>query len=1081
MNILLKLKVKLKDKIHSHFGRILRPRSVFGVILLFLLTCNLFFYVVPSKVLAASYGTDQVTFIMDTQVPGASSSNYSNGNFIKLVQGKDLVIRVVFKLTGPGAGLNVNSDPSKADSLNYGSETATITGLGIEARAVNDPTNSNSGANTSIAPAVNSYLTNQAVKANEAKSFDFTIPWSKVTSSLNLTNNGFGSNTPNFLVAPVLKLSGSSGFWSAFRAGLGGGRGAAAILSNNGALFEPQKRVFVKIYPNQATADADKSAPSDVPGYGGVSGQVQSAPPSGITKFINELFTTIAQFFINLTYSLFASVLAPMLEGILSIRTYRDGFVNVIYPGWEILRNVSNIYFIVAIIAIAMGTLFRVESYKFRHLLVQLIIAALTVNFSLIIGQAVLGVADTAQNQFLPNNTEVIRQLGRDLMPARIQEIVNSNPLAKNSFFASSITTLFLTSMAFGAFLVFAAILVYLVIRIVMLWILLMLSPLAYAAGVLPSTANLRGKWWGEFLKYAFFTPIMGFFLNMAALIAVNYEYVFADITTNLAGGSNFGTLILAVASNILLLVFLFAAINLAQSFSIFGANVVDGIFKAGVFAPFVATGAAAGLAGKGAKLAGEKAGGFIKKHYDKRTSEWANADGWRRQAFKVAHPVAFVKGILEEGKKERELYKTRVEAGATEVARKQFGWRRKTESPMFLFDEHKGKELFEEEEGEWSDNEQQVIGIGNRLVADALKGDLRASIKLKHWFTEAFRHRNLNEALEGDNGMANKLFDHKLNYNSNNLRYFFQELMKKGVIDENFTGEFLKKLGKDGYETGDFNGVELVYSDPKTGHPHMIEMEYAGNGDALPKGWNAYVTKREQLIDQADTEGRAAAFVNPKYRDPATGLITPTDEQVGVETEKRLSKLENDWASEHHDYENAMHAERNRRYMKINMSKKTGTDQVRMFHDSIVNVGVEDGQVRISDAGTEVLGQMDAGKMYAMGRDNMPKKTRDKFMKYVDLVIKNETSGLQKIEDDLTTIIKAKYRELGVKVDPAQLKKEVNEQRNYWLAAGYSILSSKPGPTVAETMKALPGETIAATDQRVRDNLIKEIKVYKK
>ena len=115
---------------------------------------------------------------------------------------------------------------------------------------------------------------------------------------------------------------------------------------------------------------------------------------------------------------MFSVIVSPMLASLLSVRVYTDGFVNVIYPGWEILRNVCNIYFILAIIAIAMGTLFRVESYKFRHLLVQLIIAALTVNFSLIIGQAILGVADTVQNQFLPNNEQVINQLSRDLMPA---------------------------------------------------------------------------------------------------------------------------------------------------------------------------------------------------------------------------------------------------------------------------------------------------------------------------------------------------------------------------------------------------------------------------------------------------------------------------------------------------------------------------------------------------------------------------------------------------------------------------------------------------------------------------------------
>ena len=70
-----------------------------------------------------------------------------------------------------------------------------------------------------------------------------------------------------------------------------------------------------------------------------------------------------------------------------------------------------------------------------------------------------------------------------------------------------------------------------------------------------------------NFLKYAFFTPIMAFFLNMAAIISTSYEFVFADITTKLAGGSNFATLLLAVASNLLLLVFCSRQLTSRKSF----------------------------------------------------------------------------------------------------------------------------------------------------------------------------------------------------------------------------------------------------------------------------------------------------------------------------------------------------------------------------------------------------------------------------------------------------------------------------------------------------------------------------------
>src|SRR5262249_29513015 len=86
--------------------------------------------------------------------------------------------------------------------------------------------------------------------------------------------------------------------------------------------------------------------------------------------------------------------------------------------------------------------------------------------------------------------------------------------------FSTTITILFNVALALGALGVFSAIAVFLVIRIVALWVLLMVSPVAYAADVLPSTTGVRSQWWQHFLQYAFFTPIMSFFINMTAIIA---------------------------------------------------------------------------------------------------------------------------------------------------------------------------------------------------------------------------------------------------------------------------------------------------------------------------------------------------------------------------------------------------------------------------------------------------------------------------------------------------------------------------------------------------------------------------------
>lgn len=357
------------------------------------------------------------------------------------------------------------------------------------------------------------------------------------------------------------------------------------------------KEITVQVYNTQAEADQAKNEarPSDVPAYGSVSGAAGTGETGGpllglLVKIVNFLIGILQE----IIFGVFYLLIAPIMQAVLSIRTYTDTFAAVIYPGWEIIRNLCNIIFIIALIAIAMGTLLRVEKYQYKHLLVQLILAALLINFSLVIGQAILGVADTVQNQFLPNSTEVIRALAKDLMVG-YRSVVWNMDFSKYGYISSFAQPLFFLALSLGSFCVFLAIAAFLVIRMAMLWILLMISPIAYAAGVLPQTEHYRTEWWTTFLKYAFFTPIMAFFLNMTAIIANTYQnnqlFTQFGLKDSDFGGSGLANFIFRIGSNLLLLVFLMVALMVAEKFSIYGAGAISKIAKGGIMAPFAFTG----------------------------------------------------------------------------------------------------------------------------------------------------------------------------------------------------------------------------------------------------------------------------------------------------------------------------------------------------------------------------------------------------------------------------------------------------------------------------------------------------------
>jgi len=72
----------------------------------------------------------------------------------------------------------------------------------------------------------------------------------------------------------------------------------------------------------------------------------------------------------------------------------------IVIIGWQILLNFANLGFVLAIIVIAFATIFRVQSYAMKQTLWKLIVAALLVNFSLVIAGAFINVADIVTNSF---------------------------------------------------------------------------------------------------------------------------------------------------------------------------------------------------------------------------------------------------------------------------------------------------------------------------------------------------------------------------------------------------------------------------------------------------------------------------------------------------------------------------------------------------------------------------------------------------------------------------------------------------------------------------------------------------------
>ncbi len=304
----------------------------------------------------------------------------------------------------------------------------------------------------------------------------------------------------------------------------------------------------------------------------------------GLFDLILQIITYIVVAITSVIYWIFSYVLVPVLNALIRIRPYRDTFVNVIYPGWLIMRNLANIAFIVALLVMGLRVLFQfdTDAGKTRGFIVRLILMALLVNFSLVIAQGIVAIADTIQSQFLPGDTKVIEALGKALMadPAiafqtRITDIGNGSATA------SLFTPIMLLITSVAGFFAFVAITAFIAIRTVALWVFYLTSPFAYFGRVLEQTKGAADQWWTEFFKYVFMVPILVFFLNIAALMAgtlsrqnsINPEAASGLFGDQLAAGIE--GMILTVISQAVVLIFLFAGMQVAMRSGTFGSKAV--------------------------------------------------------------------------------------------------------------------------------------------------------------------------------------------------------------------------------------------------------------------------------------------------------------------------------------------------------------------------------------------------------------------------------------------------------------------------------------------------------------------------
>lgn len=297
--------------------------------------------------------------------------------------------------------------------------------------------------------------------------------------------------------------------------------------------------------------------------------------PSVLLNFVWRIL--IRYIFLGIP-KIFAEVAGNILSWIIEPQVFKSivGTNSAIYYIWTLVRDFLNMGFIMTLLFSAFCTIFQIEKYSFRKILLNLIIAAFLVNFSFPIARFIIDFSNVLMYYLV----EAVGIKGSGLSAFTSTGVVNSLTDATEKAGIGFADLLYINMTGNVLMLLSITLLVIavlFVIRTVMLVILIIFSPIAFVGMVVPIFSKYSDMWWDALIKYSFFGPIMIFMLYVALKLseAMVKTLPFIKETSKDMSITEYAMAQIALAS--IPLITLWAGIIIAQKISLMGADGIKG------------------------------------------------------------------------------------------------------------------------------------------------------------------------------------------------------------------------------------------------------------------------------------------------------------------------------------------------------------------------------------------------------------------------------------------------------------------------------------------------------------------------
>lgn len=313
-----------------------------------------------------------------------------------------------------------------------------------------------------------------------------------------------------------------------------------------------------------------------------------------------------------------------------------------LYQAWTIFRDVANLLFILILLLIALGTIFRAESYNIKKSLYKFILIIFLINFSGMIAGLFIDFGNflmygVLKMMCVAGNAKCFQDFYAQLMGV-IDILWKKYSITGISFDfkdAAAIGIAAIYTFIYG--LVLMVLGVFLLIRIAALAILIILSPLAFFGYTAPGLEGFKNQWWDNLVKYVMFGPVFALMLYVSGLMAQNalaVDPAIFEVNKNLSWMAQDITMIL---TSIIPLIFLIGIIPVTRAFGIAGSDAILGgttglaAFAGGFLGSATDRWLARGAGMKGSEQKGWK-GGLSRAHaWTRRRLSNVSPGSWKR------------------------------------------------------------------------------------------------------------------------------------------------------------------------------------------------------------------------------------------------------------------------------------------------------------------------------------------------------------------------------------------------------------------------------------------------------------------